>query len=140
MKLGDRLGQARQAIRFFVEALDPGDRMGLICFADDQVTWVTEFTSDRTRFLQRLDVQQAVGRTALYDALAASPHLVDDEIQGRKAIVLITDGLDNASQLPTLRAVWLNRGRYHIRLYGFKITNRSHCTGFRNLGCVICKI
>jgi Ca-activated chloride channel family protein len=109
MGLGDRLDRAKGAIRAFVDELGPDDTFGLIGFADDQVTWITEFTSDRDRFLRRLDVQEGAGRTALYDALAASPGLVADEIEGRKAIVLITDGLDNASGLPMLKAVWIAR-------------------------------
>lgn len=109
MALRGQLSEAKRAIRGFVESLEPRDRFGLICFADHQVTWVTDLTSDKPRFLERLDVQYALGRTALYDALAASPHLVDDQTRGRRAIVLITDGLDNFSELPMLRAVWLAR-------------------------------
>ena len=78
-------------------------------FADDQVVWITEFTSDRERFLERLDVQEAYGQTALFDAIAAAPRLVADEIKGRKAIVLITDGIENASQLGLFEAIRLAR-------------------------------
>ena len=109
MALGGRLGEAKRAIRSFVQDLGPDDSMGLICFAENRVDWVTDFTTDRSRFLQRLDVQEALGRTALYDALAASPRLVDLGIKGRKAIVLITDGLDNASSMTRLQATWLAR-------------------------------
>ena len=72
----------------------PQDRFALICFADEQVSWVTEFTADRERFLERLLVQEGYGQTALNDAVAAAPKLVDESIKGRKAIVLITDGVD----------------------------------------------
>ena len=104
-----KLDEAKEAIRTFLEALKEGDRFGLICFADDQVSWVTEFTSDRERFLARLEVQEAYGQTALFDALAATPRLVEDEVRGRKAIVLFTDGNDNASKMNTFKAMRLAR-------------------------------
>jgi len=109
MRQVGKLDEAKEAIQVFVDALRPGDRFGLIGFADDQVTWVTEFTADRERFLLRLGVQEAYGQTALFDALGATPGLVDRETKGRKAIVLITDGHDNASKLNTFRAVQLAR-------------------------------
>ena len=104
-----KLDEAKAAIRVFVDALQTGDRFGLIGFADDQVTWITEFTADRERFLLRLGVQEAYGQTALFDAIGATPSLVDKEVKGRKAIVLITDGHDNASKLNTFKAVQLAR-------------------------------
>ncbi len=109
MGLQDKLDRSKAAIREFVESLGPNDRFGLICFAESQVVWITEFTSDREEFLARLDVQEALGPTALYDALAESPRLVDEQIRGRKAIVLFTDGLDNHSQLSTFTAMTLAR-------------------------------
>lgn len=116
MRQVGKLEEAKQAIRVFVDALQPQDQFALICFADDQVAWITEFTSDRERFLKRLSVQEAYGQTALFDAVAATPGLVDAEIGGRKAIVLITDGNDNASRLNTFKAVQLAR-RVSVPIY-----------------------
>jgi len=116
MRQVGKLDEAKQSIQVFIDALQTGDRFGLICFADDQVAWITEFTSDRRRFLQRLDVQEAYGQTALFDAVAATPTLVDETIEGRKAIVLITDGNDNASRLNTFKAVQLAR-RVSVPIY-----------------------
>jgi len=116
MEFRGRLDDSKEIIRNFVGNLRPEDRMGLICFADEQVAWVTEFTNDSERFLRRLEVQEGLGPTALYDALAASPHLVDAKTRERKAIVLLTDGLDNASRLTQLEAVWLAR-RVQVPIY-----------------------
>jgi Ca-activated chloride channel family protein len=116
MEFQGRLGDSKEIIRTFVESFRPEDRMGLICFADEQVTWVTEFTADPEQFLRRLEVQEGQGPTALYDALAASPHLVDTKTRERKAIILLTDGLDNASRLTQLEAIWLAR-RVQVPIY-----------------------
>jgi VWFA-related protein len=116
MGLRGRLDQAKDAIHHFVEALDGDDRVGLIRFADARVEWVAGFDDDRQTFLERLDAQRPLGRTALYDALAASPRLVDEETLGRKAIILITDGVDNASEIPRLKATWMAR-RVAVPIY-----------------------
>jgi VWFA-related protein len=50
-------------------------------------------------------VQEGYGQTALNDAVAATPKLVDENATGRKAIVLITDGVDNASRLTVHEAI-----------------------------------
>ena len=116
MRQLDKMAHAKQAIRFFIDQLRRDDRFALICFADDQVAWITEFTSDRRRFLRRLGVQEGYGQTALNDAIAAAPGLVDASTKGRKAIVLITDGVDNHSQLSIEEAVDAAR-RVRVPMY-----------------------
>ena len=116
MRLPGKLNAAKTAIHSFLENPGPEDLFGLIAFADSQVAWITHFTSDAVTFGQRLNVQEAFGQTALYDALGASPRLVDKDRHKRKAIVLFTDGLDNASRLTALKAVWLAR-RVSVPIY-----------------------
>ncbi len=118
----NKLLEAKEAIRFFVDALRPGDRFGLIGFADDQVTWITDFTSDKEKFLRRLNVQRAWGPTALYDAVAATPRLVDGDVVGRKAIVLITDGVDNASSINMYEAIQTARS-VNVPIYTIGFTH-----------------
>lgn len=116
MGLRDRLGEAKRSIGAFVEALGPADSVGLIGFADERVDWITPFTTDRRRFLRRLEVQEPGGRTALLDALGRAPAMVGEAEGGRRAIVLITDGLDNASTVSMLQAVWMAR-RVRVPIY-----------------------
>jgi len=127
MRRLDKLVHAKEAIRFFVDALDPEDQFALIGFADDQVSWITEFTRDTERFLLRLSVQEGYGQTALHDAVAAAPGLVDERLSGRKAIVLITDGVDNFSRMEQRVALDLAR-RVHVPIYaiGFMSVNPAH--------------
>lgn len=127
MRQMDKLLHAKEAIRFFVDALEPKDQFALIGFADQQVAWITDFTKERERFLLRLSVQEGYGQTALHDAVAAAPGLVDERLAGRKAIVLITDGVDNFSQLQQERALELAR-RVHVPIYaiGFMSVDPDH--------------
>ena len=123
MRQVGKLDEAKESIRVFVDALNPGDRFGLIGFADDQVSWITDFTGDRSNFVQRLEVQEAYGQTALLDALAATPRLVDaEESQGRRAIVLITDGDDNASTMNSFKAMQLARS-VQVPIYTIAFAN-----------------
>ena len=124
MRQFDKIGHAKEAIRFFVDQLRPGDLFSLICFADRQVVWITEFTDDREWFLKRLLVQEGYGQTALHDAVAAAPGLVDAKIKGRKAILLITDGVDNYSQLDIDRAIEIAR-RVSVPIYTIGLTSVS---------------
>lgn len=117
MRQVGKLDEAKEAIRVFVDALGAHDRFGLVAFADDQVAWITEFTADREHFLRRLEVQEAFGQTALFDAIAATPKLVDAEVGGSRAIVLLTDGIDTASHLGTLDALQLARS-VNVPIYG----------------------
>jgi len=116
MRQSGKLEAAKEAVRHFVDELRPQDRFALICFADEQVSWVTEFTSDRKRFLERLMVQEGYGQTALNDAVASAPKLVDEGTTGRKAIVLITDGVDNASRITAQEAMQTAR-RIEVPIY-----------------------
>lgn len=124
MRMSSKLEAAKEAIRYFVTSLRAHDRFALICFADGQVSWVTEFTSDRARFLERLDVQEGYGQTALHDAVAATPQLVDAKVQGRKAVLLITDGVDNASRLTAEQAIVAAR-KVQVPIYTVGISSIS---------------
>ena len=105
MRQVGKLEAAKEAIRTFVELLRPRDRFGLVGFADEQVGWITPFTTDRKRFLERLAVQDGYGQTALNDAVAAAPTLVEQDTNGRKAIVLLTDGVDTRSRMSVDQAI-----------------------------------
>jgi Ca-activated chloride channel family protein len=105
MRQVGKMEAAKEAIRTFVELLRPRDRFGLVGFADEQVAWITPFTTDRTRFLERLAVQDGYGQTALNDAVAAAPSLIEQDVHGRKAIVLLTDGVDTRSRMSVDQAI-----------------------------------
>ena len=124
MGLRGQLEDSKRAIAAFVEALGPKDRFGLIGFADEQVTWITPWTDDRQMFLRRLEVQEPGGKTALYDAMSRTPALVGAGGGERRAIVLFTDGLDNASSIPMLEAIWTAR-RVRVPIYAVSFVPMS---------------
>ena len=91
----DKLGQIRSAATTFVEQLKAADRVKVIAF-DDAVRDLSEFTSDRSELRQAIDRTQPGRGTKLYDAVALALRALRS-IQGRKAVVLFTDGVDRTS-------------------------------------------
>jgi Ca-activated chloride channel family protein len=60
-----------EAARSFVDALPPKDSLGVMTFAD-KALFVHDLSTDREGALAAIEKYQAVGGTALYDALVAS--------------------------------------------------------------------
>jgi VWFA-related protein len=90
---GDPLVQAREAARAFVEGLAPIDSVALVTFSDG-VTPVLNFTTDRGAVFAALDSLQAVGNTALYQAASVSAFVAASAQTQRKAVILLSDGVD----------------------------------------------
>ena len=83
---------AQDAARAFVTALRPTDPLALVRFSD-RVVVEHEFSDRRTETLAAIDRLQAVGGTALWDALHDSMQVLRQRT-GRRAIVLLSDGRD----------------------------------------------
>lgn len=86
------LPSAQAAARSFVNALRPTDPLAFVRFAD-RVVVEHEFSDKRATTLEAIDRLQAVGGTALWDALHDSM-LALKQRTGRRAIVLLSDGRD----------------------------------------------
>ncbi|HET9477871.1 MAG TPA: VWA domain-containing protein [Pyrinomonadaceae bacterium] len=106
----DDVALIRAAATSFIEALRPGDRVGIVAFNTSQtvrepiatVEVLAPLTSDRDRLRSALENVGASNGTPYYDALE---RVVDaifreppaDEVRGRRAVVALTDGVDSAS-------------------------------------------
>lgn len=77
----------------FIDALSPHDRVAVIAF-DDKVRLLQSFTLDRKRIAYSIDMAQGKGKTELYSALQGALSQFESEQSRRKAIVILTDGLD----------------------------------------------
>ncbi|HUD70364.1 MAG TPA: VWA domain-containing protein [Dongiaceae bacterium] len=94
MRLDDRIERAREGADEFVQAVEPDDRL-LVRWFDDTVHGDPQPVSDRRAARGSLRAITPGGGTALYDALysTATGLLAAD---GRRAIVLLSDGRDQA--------------------------------------------
>jgi VWFA-related protein len=99
MGLVGKMEGARAAVRALVAQKLPGDDFSLYVFSSGAVREVVPFTPDAARLLAAVDAVTPSGRTAFYDALARMPDRTLLGRNGSRAIVLLTDGIDNASDL-----------------------------------------
>lgn len=84
----------KQAAWRFLDALAPDDRVAVIAF-NERVTTLTTFTSDRKKIAYAIQIAEGKGETQLYKALNnALTQLAKEGSKRRKAIVVLTDGLD----------------------------------------------
>ncbi len=90
---GASLQQAQAAARTFVEGLAPIDSVALLTFSDT-VTAAQAFTTDRGQLLAAIAGLKAAGNTALFQAMSVSAYLAAAAENQRKAIILLSDGLD----------------------------------------------
>lgn len=98
-----KMEDIQRAAVAFVDELRAQDRVMIVSF-DKEIYLDAEFTSDRDRLRRAIYGTRTGGETRLYDAvdLVITERL--NRIQGRKAIVLFTDGVDTTSRLATQRS------------------------------------
>ena len=95
---GSTLGfrQVLKASAFrFVDALSPEDRVAVIEFYD-KVNVRNDFTNDRRTIANSIDLANGRGKTQLYKALDVALDKLSNEKSRRKAIIVLTDGIDTA--------------------------------------------
>ena len=88
----------RKSTQRFIEAARPGDRLAIVTFSD-KTNVVSPLTSDRSKLLESLDhLEMASGGSHVWDALkfTLDQVIVDKTLDRRRAVVFMTDGVDNA--------------------------------------------
>lgn len=99
MALAGKFETAVTAVQSLIAKHVSGDDYSLYVFSSRGVREVVPFTEDGSAIVRAMLKVTPFGKTAFYDALALMP---DKSILGRngsRAIILLTDGLDNASQM-----------------------------------------
>jgi len=90
------LDLAKEAARQFVASRGPNEWTALVSFSSAPVVR-SNFTQDAAALNAAVDSLQAVGETALWDALIAASHLYDQHSDLQPNIVLLSDGADSIS-------------------------------------------
>jgi len=83
--------------RQLLAMLEPGDQVALAGF-DHKYWGVVGFTNDRQTILDHFRELEPFGSTALHDALDHAASDLASHGEGRRAVVVITDGVDTASR------------------------------------------
>ncbi|MEO8359420.1 MAG: VWA domain-containing protein [Vicinamibacteria bacterium] len=92
-----KTASARMAVIQVLYALAPDDQVALAGF-DSEYWGVVGWTTDKKKVEAGFDNLKAFGATALHDALDHSARDLATHGEGRRAIVVITDGQDTASK------------------------------------------
>jgi VWFA-related protein len=81
----------------FLDALSPDDRVAVVEFYD-KINLRNDFTTDRNTIAHSIDVSNGRGKTQFYSALDFSLDKLAREGNRRKAIIVLSDGVDTAAQ------------------------------------------
>ncbi len=90
---GTKLDNARKSLIQFLGRLNPGDEAMLITFRT-RPRVVASFTQDLNRIKQDLRKTEGDGSTALYDAILMGLGQIQNAHNRRRAILLISDGIN----------------------------------------------
>jgi Ca-activated chloride channel family protein len=91
-----KIEEIQDAAIAFVNQLRADDRVMVVSF-DDDIRVLTEFTNDRYRMRDAIRRTRTGNGTKLYDAVDLVINQRLSQVQGRKAVVLFTDGVDTTS-------------------------------------------
>jgi len=91
-----KIPQARAAIAEFISNLNPRDDVFLFAFSDHPFL-LQPFTINHAAVRSRLALLHAYGRTALYDVILDGLIMVSRGRYDKKALLVVTDGMDTAS-------------------------------------------
>ena len=84
------------ATNFFYTVLKEVDRAMLVTF-DTAVNLVQDFTNDPNKLAKQIGKMQAAGNTSLYDAIVRTCDEKMIRETGRKAMLILSDGIDSSS-------------------------------------------
>lgn len=119
----EKLVDIRRAATAFVEQLQSHDRVKVISF-NDQVMDHNEFTNDRALLRSAINKTQAGEGTKLYDAFSIALDSIRS-IQGRKAIVIFTDGVDRISDRATFDSTLRGLDEEGVIVYPIRYDTRA---------------
>jgi VWFA-related protein len=95
MNQAGKLTLAQIAAHAYIDQMHVNDRAGVLAFNAD-IDYVQPVTTDRAALAKAIDDLKAQGDTPMYGTLLRGVQILES-LPGRKAIVLLTDGLDNRS-------------------------------------------
>jgi len=118
---GEPIAQAKNAIKHFIDKINPADEASIIAFSD-QISVTQSWTSSKSTLKNTANNIYAGGGTHLYDALAKAFQLLNNK-HGQKIIVFLSDGSDGGSRFGLNDIINMNASEgvfiYSIGLGGF---------------------
>ena len=109
----------RLAAQSFVKRFDAQDMFAVIGFAHSMMP-VQDWTTDKKRLLKAIGKLETGTQTQLYDAVQTAMENQVRSFEGRKACVLITDGIDTSSET-TFQGILRSVYRKEMGIYAINI-------------------
>ena len=100
---GEKIARAKESVLRFISLMEPGDSAALIAFSD-QVDTLEQLTGSQDILRKAVATIQPSGHTALFDAIARGVESVRG-ISGRRAVIVLTDGIANRGALDIGQAI-----------------------------------
>jgi Ca-activated chloride channel family protein len=131
------LKSIRSAAKEFVEKLGPDDKISVIQFAD-KVDLIQDWTANHDDVKQALSWRYKGGQaTAYWDGLfLAAQQLM--KVEGRRALIVLSDGLDTSSKLDELQAfASLDRANTSVFVVSKASALIAQARGYTGIGGVL---
>lgn len=138
---GEKLVQAKEGAKRFLEAVAPHNFVGLVTFADQvkEVVPIAPIKENKFPIAEIVDRSRAQGKTSLYDAIKVGIDMVNNFILPEEAIrgiVLLTDGMRTSGQVKLSDLVELTtRDEVVVSSFvGEEKQDKSHLIGTKLIG------
>lgn len=124
----EKLQDIQDAAMTFVNQLRADDRVMVVSF-DDKIRVLTQPTSDRYALRGAIDQVRPGSGTRLYDAVDQIINQYFNRIEGRKAIVLFTDGVDTTSKHASYESTLRNAEELDALIYPIEFDTYQDMNG-----------
>ena len=107
---GRKMSGCQQLIMAFLAERRQQDQLGLWTFGDHRVMERFPFGMGWYLLPRVLETLKPWSTTALYDMILKAPEVMERATHPRRAIILLTDGVDNASEIDSAEATRIAQG------------------------------
>ena len=107
MRLGTATVTSQQICEMILVKLRQEKDLAALMSFDTRLLTLREFTKEFDQIRSGLGEVEAFGSTSIYDAIAGTAAAVANRTQNRRAVVVITDGADNASNYTPEEVAWI---------------------------------
>jgi Ca-activated chloride channel family protein len=99
MRMASNMEAGKRAVEYILSWVQPhADEIALFTF-DRDLRQETPFTNDPAKVRSALNAMTAIGSTSLYDAIGDTAKKLGNRPSPRRAVVVITDGVDTSSTM-----------------------------------------
>jgi Ca-activated chloride channel homolog len=131
MALAGKIDSAKAAINALTARRREGDDFALFVFdSEGHANELVPFTENPAAITRALDVVKPWGKTAFFDALAEMPERSELGRNPTRAIILLSDGIDNASRM-TRATIEKRMEGVSIPIYAFGLREPGEARAMR---------